>query len=64
MDEFHTLPLTPQREAQKANLSFKNIFFYISVKDEANDFKFGMLRRFAKAHHEIPLEEKVGVAQG
>jgi len=50
--------------AQKANLSFKNRLPYISVIDEASDFKFGMQLRFAKAHHEIPLEEKVGVALG
>ena len=35
-----------------------------SVTDEASDFKFGMQLRFAKAHHEIPLEENVGVALG
>jgi len=34
------------------------------VIDETIDFKFGMQLRFAKAHHEIPLEEKVGVALG
>jgi len=56
------LPLTPQRVAQKANLSFKNRFPYISVADEASDFKFGMQLGSAKAHHQIPLEEKVGVA--
>jgi len=50
--------------AQKANLSFKNIFPYISVIDEASDFKFGMQLGFAKAHCQIPLEEKVGVALG
>jgi len=44
--------------AQKANLSFKNTFPYISVMDEARHFKFGMHLRFAKAHHQIPLEEK------
>jgi len=49
---------------QTANLSFKNRFSYISVIDEASDFKFGMQLLFAKAHHEIPLEEKVGVARG
>jgi len=49
--------------AQKANLSFKNKFPYISVTDEACDFKFGMQLGFAKAHHQIPLE-KVGVALG
>jgi len=49
---------------QKANLSSKNRFLYISVTVEASDFKFGMQLRFAKAHHEIPLEEKVGVALG
>jgi len=45
-------------------LSFKNKFPYISVIDEASDFKFGKQLRFAKAHHEIPLEEKVGMALG
>jgi len=64
IDEVRTLPLTPQRVAQKANLSFKNRLPYISVTDEASDFKFGMQLRFAKAHHEIPLEEKVSVALG
>jgi len=42
----------------------KNRFPYITVIDEASDFKFGTQRWFAKAHHEIPLEEKVGVALG
>jgi len=64
IDEVRTLPLTPQRVAQKANLSFKNRFLYISVTDEASDFKFSMQLQFAKAHHEIPLEGKVGVALG
>jgi len=50
--------------AQKVNLSFNNRFAYISVIDEASDFKFSMQLRFAKAYHEIPLEEKVGVALG
>jgi len=54
----------PQRVAQKANLSSENKFLYISVTDEASDFKFGMQLGFAKAHHQIPLEEKVGVALG
>ena len=58
------LPLTPQRVAQKANLLFKNRLPYISVVDEASDFIIVMQLRFAKAHHEIPLEEKVGVALG
>ena len=47
-----------KRVAQKANLSFKNRFSYISVIDVASDFKFRMQLRYAKAHHEIPLEEK------
>jgi len=64
IDEVRTLPLTPQKVTQKANLSFKNMFPYISVIDEASDFKFGMQLRFAKAHHEIPLEEKVGMFLG
>ena len=59
-----TLPLTPQRVTQKANLSYKNRFPYISIIDEASDFKFGMQLRFAKARHEIPLAEKLGVALG
>jgi len=50
--------------AQKANLSFKNRFPYISVIDEASDFKFGVQLGFANAHHQIPVEEKVGVALG
>ena len=58
------LPLTPQRVAQKANLLFKKRLPYIFVIDEASDFKFGMHLLFAKAHHEIPLQEKVGVALG
>jgi len=43
--------------AQKAILSFENRFPYISVIDEASDFKFGMPLQFGKAHHQIPLEE-------
>jgi len=50
--------------AQKANLSLKNRIPYISVIGEASDFKFGMQLRFAKAHHQILLKEKVGVALG
>jgi len=48
--------------AQKAHLSFKNKFIYISVIDEASNFKFGTQLGFAKAHHRIPPKEKVGVA--
>jgi len=43
---------------QKANLSFENRFPYISVTDEATDSKFGRQLQFAKAHHQIALEEK------
>jgi len=43
-------------------LSLKSRFPYISVTDEASEFKFGMQLGFAKAHHQIPQEEKVGVA--
>jgi len=45
-------------------MSFKNRFAYISVTDEASDFKFGVQLRFAKAHHEIPPEETVSVTLG
>jgi len=48
--------------AQKLNLSFKNRFRCKIY--EASDFKFGMQLGFAKNHHQIPLEEKVGVALG
>jgi len=48
--------------AQKVNLSFKNRFAYISAIDEASDFKFGMQLWIAKAHHQLPLEVKLGVA--
>jgi len=44
--------------AQRASLSFKNRFPYISGIDEASDFKFVMPLGFAKAHRQIPLEEK------
>jgi len=47
--------------AQKVNLFFKNRFPYISAIDEA---KFGMQLGLAKAHHQISLDEKVGVALG
>jgi len=50
--------------AQKVNLSFKNKFPYISVIDDASDFKFGMQLGFAKAHHKITLRGKAGVALG
>ena len=46
--------------AQKANLSFKNKYPYISVTDEASDLKFGKLLGFAKAHHKITPREKSG----
>jgi len=49
---------------QKPNLSLKNKFRYISVIDEASEFKFGMQLEFVKAHHQIPLEEIVDVALG
>jgi len=58
IDEVRTLPLTPQKVTQKTNLSSKNRFSYIFVIDAASDFKFRMQLRYAKAHHEIPLEEK------
>ena len=44
--------------AQKANVSFKNKFPYLSVIDKASDFKFGTQLGFAKAHHQILIEEK------
>ena len=53
IDKVRTLPLTPQMVPQKSNLSFKNKFLYISVIDEASDFKFGMQLGFAKAHHKF-----------
>jgi len=49
---------------QKANLSCKNKLPYISIIDEASDFKFGMQLGFAKACHQIPPEENVGMTLG
>jgi len=43
-------PWLPQRVAQKTNFSLTKKFPYSFVIDEANDFKFGMQLRFAKAH--------------
>jgi len=63
MNELRTLPLSPPSVARKVNLSFKNKFPYISVIDEASDFKFGIQLRFVKAHHQISLE-KVNVTLG
>jgi len=45
-------------------LSLNYKFPYISVIDKASDFKFDMHLGFAKAHHQIPLEEKVVLALG
>jgi len=65
IDEVRMLPNSPKGwVAHKANLSFKNRFPYISVIDEASDFKFGMHLGYTKAHHQISVEEKVGVALG
>jgi len=44
--------------AQKANLSFKNKFSYISVIDKASDFKYGTPLRCTKAGHQIPQKKK------
>ena len=41
--------------AKKANLWFKNRLPYISVIDEASDFKFGLQLGLAKAHRKISL---------
>ena len=43
---------------------FKNRFPYISVIDEASDFKFGMQLRFAKAHHKNFIRRKSGCGSG
>jgi len=45
-----------------SELTFKIKFPYISVTDEVSDFKFTLQLGFAKAHHQIPLDEEVGVA--
>jgi len=50
--------------ARKANLWFKDRFSYISVIDEASDFKRGMQLGFTKVYNQIPLEEKVGLTLG
>lgn len=50
--------------AQKANLSFKDKLPYISVIDEASDFKFGLQVGFANAHHKITPRGKSGRGLG
>jgi len=50
--------------AQKANLSFKDKFPYISVIDEVSDFKFSKQLEFAKARHKTHPQENVGVGLG
>jgi len=57
-------PQLDQRVAQKSNLSIKNRFPYISVIDEASDFKNVIQLWSAKAHHHSRLGYKVGVALG
>jgi len=39
-------------------------FSYISVINEASDFKFGKPLGFTKAHHKIPRRSKVGMSLG
>ena len=43
---------------------FLKKFPYISVIDEASDFKFGKPLLFTKAHHKIIRRRKLGVAMG
>jgi len=50
--------------AQKANLSCKNKSPYIFVMYEASGFKLVIQLEIAKAHRQIPLEEKSGAAHG
>ena len=62
INEVSTLPLTPPKGGSKSEFVVeKNNFPYISITDEASDFKFGMQLWFANAHHHVPLKEKVGV---
>ena len=56
-------PNSPKGGSKSEFVVYKQIS-YISIIDEASDFKFGLQLRFAKAHHEIPLEEIVGIAMG
>jgi len=50
--------------AQEANLSFKNRFPYISVIDEASDFKFCTQLVFAKPRHEMTFGGKINCGLG
>ena len=58
----YVTPNSPKWWLKKRICHLKKTFPCISVTDEATDFKCGMLLGFAKAHHDIPPEEKVGVA--
>jgi len=48
----------------KSECRLKNKFSYISITDDASDFKFVVLLGFAKAHHKITPRGNVGVALG
>ena len=64
MDEVRKLPLTSPISGSKSEFVVQKQIPYVSGIDEASDFKFGTQLRFAKAHHQISLEEKVGIATG
>ena len=49
------LPPIPPKGGSESE--FKSKFPYISVINEARNFKFGMQQRFAEAHHQIRLEK-------
>jgi len=59
----YVTPNSP-KGGSKSEFVVWNIFRYISVIAEANDFKIGMHLGFAKIYHQIPLEEKAGVDLG
>jgi len=72
--EYQTLGLRIQRKNQFLQIirgftilvypNFKNKFSYISVTDEASDFKFGKPLGFTKAHHKISRKTKSGRGPG
>jgi len=57
-------PYIPQMVAQKPNLSFKNRFPYISVIDEACDFRFDMQLGFCQGPSSNLTRRKSGCGPG
>ena len=61
IDEVRMLPLTPQRVAQKANLSLKNRFPYISVSQRLQIWQAAAVCRSPSSNHSIRKSIRIAV---